>query len=306
MVQAAGPLGSVVQVVDTGVSTRSGYRRRLGAGSNTLVLLSRTAFVDRGGRGDDQARRALLQWMAAHRLGQDRELVARVAARRKHALERLRARGLTVVRLQATPMWRLAVGLGNQTNAHETGLALHGTYGWPVIPGSTLKGLTCAWALQSSAAPDQVAVVFGLPRVQSLTAPADASPADDQPRASRGGVRFLDALPVAAPVRVALDVLTPLVQPYYTDTSGNADGAAGRQPPAECHNPVPVQFLVIDGGSFAIDLVGRSAEHVERAADWCAAAFDELGTGAKTAAGYGYLKVDARETLTGDAQGATM
>jgi CRISPR type III-B/RAMP module RAMP protein Cmr6 len=85
-------------------------------------------------------------------------------------------------------------------------------------------------------------------------------------------------------------VLTPHVQPYYRDTS--RDAATGNAaPPAEWHNPVPVGFLTVCGGSFAVDLAGPVAGDVRDAARWFRCAVDELGVGAKTAAGYGYLTV---------------
>jgi CRISPR-associated protein Cmr6 len=185
-----------------------------------------------------------------------------------------------VVRLRAEPEWRLAVGLGNKANAHEIGLSLHGTYGWPVIPGSSLKGLAASFASVSGAHAADIRRVLGAPR------PGDpAGPAQD--RAAQGSVRFLDAGPAGDAVTVMVDVLTPHVKPYYDAV---ATGSRQIVPPAEYHNPVPVNFLTVSG-AFAVDLHGAAAADVEQAADWLIAAGDELGAGAKTAAGYGYLKI---------------
>jgi len=295
MTQAAGPLGGVLEASGAAVRGRFGYQ--LGPGANPRVMLERVAFVDEGGRFDEQAEVALLGWSADHDLGQEPALVGLVARRRDQALQALESHGWTVQRLRVTPAWRLAVGLGNRANPYEIGLALHGTYGWPVIPGSTLKGLTHAFAAQSGAHPDQVGAVFGLPRPAD---PAQPPPTGNDPgkagqdglelNARRGTVWFLDALPAGAPVRVARDVLTPHVQPYYRDTQSELP-ARRPSPPAEYHNPVPVAFLVVDGGSFAVDLAGPDADHVTAAAAWCSAALSDLGAGAKTSAGYGYLQV---------------
>jgi CRISPR-associated protein Cmr6 len=92
------------------------------------------------------------------------QLVRHVAARRRLARKALRSAGHTVARLRAEPEWRLAVGLGNRANAHEIGLSLHGTYGWPVIPGPSLKGLAAAWALEAEAKAEDMARIFGGPR----------------------------------------------------------------------------------------------------------------------------------------------
>jgi CRISPR/Cas system CMR subunit Cmr6 (Cas7 group RAMP superfamily) len=252
--KAAGPLGSAISLA--GVD-------RHGRDANALVMLDRLAFLD-DGKLADEGKRALLRWACARQLGQADTLVTDVWRRRSAAL---RALPWPSVRLRARPEWRLVVGLGAKANAHEIGLALHGSYGWPVIPGSALKGLAHAWA--SSSAPEaDVKRVFGT-------------------TSRRGGVCFLDAIPAGRPVAVEADVLTPHVKPYYDDA------AAGRpyiRPPAEYHTPVPVQFLTVSG-EFAVDLYGPDRDDVELAAGWLTEAGDGLGAGAKTAAGYGYLEI---------------
>lgn len=262
-------------------SYRLGGRVPLGADSNALVVINRIAFLDpRKDKLHDGGKQALLRWACQHKLGQPVGLVADVARRREAALQALAAgsRPLHCVRLRAEPEWRLVVGLGNKANAHEIGLALHGTYGWPVIPGSALKGLAAAWATSAGVDPAAVWRVFGGPR-RDTPVPADATAAE------RGTVRFFDAIPAGAPVAVEADVFTPHVKPYY-------DGAAAGNPvpPAEYHNPVPLTFLTVRG-AYAVDLYGPPGEDVGLAVEWLKKAGDELGAGAKTAAGYGYLSV---------------
>jgi CRISPR type III-B/RAMP module RAMP protein Cmr6 len=290
MVQAAGPLGKVIGSDDAAIKTNADYHYQLGADANALVVLNRVAFVDPRGRIDDRGSAALLRWAAEYELGQEGDLVRSAAERRQRAVQALHSQGCAVRRLQVRPQWRLAVGLGNRANAHEIGLALHGTYGWPVIPGSTLKGLTCAWALEFGAEPERVAAILGTPRVGGEAGQPHRALITDAPKASMGTVRFLDAIPVGGPVGVRLDVLTPHVKPYY-DAAARDASPQQFQPPAEYHNPVPVQFLVVDQGTFAVDLVGLVADDVDQAAKWCEAAVDALGVGGKTSAGYGYLAV---------------
>lgn len=254
----AGPLGKALQISTPGSE------------ASPLILLRRVAVVDQHGALDDKAELALLRWAEKSQLGQDPALIQRVAQRRTRALAELRAQGHTVVRLRAEPEWRLAVGLGNRANPHEIGMSLHGTYGWPVIPGSSLKGLAAAWAAQAPGSDSgDITRIFGA--------------TDD-----RGSVRFLDAIPDGEPASVVLDVLTPHQQPYYTSTAPKS----GRTPvpPAEYHNPVPVHFLTVTG-AFALDLTGRVAKEVQQAATWLIDAGDELGAGAKTTSGYGYLRI---------------
>ena len=258
---------------------RLGGAAPLGSDSNALVILNRIAFFDDStGKLHDGGKRALLGWACGNHLGQQNTLVSAVARRRDAALWALSAGpgSRHGVRLTARPEWRLAVGLGNNANAHEIGLALHGTYGWPVIPGSALKGLAAAWAVAAGAEAADVWRVLGGPRSDMPHPEANAG---------RGTVCFLDAIPAGQPVLVEADVLTPHVKPYY-------DGAATGHlvPPAEYHNPVPLTFLTVRG-AYAVDLYGSSSQDVGLAAEWLTKAGDELGAGAKTAAGYGYLSV---------------
>jgi CRISPR type III-B/RAMP module RAMP protein Cmr6 len=308
--QAAGPLGRFVAADSRRLTPSGGYRPSAGAqfgrGASALILLHRVAFFDRdSGRLDDSGQRALLRWAAEHGLGQDHEMVAAAAGRRDSALANLRRQGQHVIRLRAVPEWRLAAGLGNKANAHEIGLSLHGTYGWPVLPASSLKGLTAAWAATEaenggSVAAADIRRVLGTPR-KWPAAPAAATPADESKRTAgaddeQGTVRFLDAIPAGEPAAVSADVLTPHVKPYYETT--RPDSSRPAEPPAEYHNPVPVNFLAVSG-AFAVDLYGPVKADVKLAARWLTAAADELGAGGKTAAGYGFLTI----SRTGEQEG---
>jgi CRISPR type III-B/RAMP module RAMP protein Cmr6 len=280
---SAGPLARVVECIGKRLKGKSGYE--LGAGANALILLRRLAIAT----GTDLPREgeeALLHWAGTHDLGQDRDLVKNVAARRKHAVDiRVaagRRRGVDVVRhrLLVRPMWRMVTGIGERTNPHEIGIALHGTYGWPVIPGSTLKGVTRAWAsnladrADNQKKPGHLAVditrIFG----PSPTANSHCT----------GSVDVLDSLPASDVLTVTVDGVTPHVQPYYTEASASAPRTA----PGEWYNPVPSPFLTVSAGQFAVDVIGPESD-CRQFITWCEEACDELGVGAKTGAGYGYL-----------------
>jgi CRISPR/Cas system CMR subunit Cmr6 (Cas7 group RAMP superfamily) len=295
---AAGPFRAVIQLVGDRLA------RELGPDANALVMLNRVAFLDtRGNRPlklEEKGKRALLGWACRSSLGQDASLVRAVGRRREHALRVLSgtpaagpgaSKGtLCYLRLRAEPEWRLAVGHGNKANAYETGLALHGTYGWPVIPGSALKGLSAAWAASESSGADagDLLRVLGGPRPRtplSRGGPASSGSVSPGPGARQGTVRFLDAIPDGEPVTVLGDVLTPHVKPYYDSL---ASRSAVPVPPGEYHNPVPVTFLTVRGG-YAVDLYGPDEKDVALAAEWLMKAGEEFGAGAKTAAGYGYL-----------------
>lgn len=247
----------------------------LNVGANAQVILHRVAFLS-GGTIWADGRSALLNWAAQTNLGQDPTLVAAVAERRARAVAALVADQGQVEhrRILVRPQWRLVTGVGDRNNPHEVGIALHGTYGWPVIPGSTMKGAIRAWATLPGNNIDEqlVSKVLGTP------------PGAGDPHSGR--VIIMDALPAGEPVTVRLDVVTPHHKPYYTDRKGTPP-----TPPAEWHNPEPSGFLTIAGGSFAVDLIGP-ADDVSLVADWCAGACDDLGIGAKTGAGYGYLNIE--------------
>jgi CRISPR-associated protein Cmr6 len=175
---------------------------------------------------------------------------------------------------KATVQGRMIVGLGAKGPA-EAGIRLDRTWGTPMIPGSSLKGLAAASAhlLANSAAWEKPGEnprridefndfdwLFGSTDHQGAVVFHDAwwVPENDQ------------SLPLD------LDVMTVHHPEYY----GGKD-----VPPSDMDSPVPVYFLT-SRGSYLIALEGEPA--------WCEAALRllelglrELGIGAKTAAGYG-------------------
>ncbi len=104
--------------------------------------------------------------------------------------------------------------------------------------------------------------------------------------AAAGACVFFDAVVSKLPSSGTLfevDVMTPHFFDYYrTD---------GKTPPNDDDNPNPVSFLTVARHtefSFAVGCRrGASDAPIDRVANWLAIALDELGIGAKTAAGYG-------------------
>ena len=175
----------------------------LDEGANAQVMMHRVAFLSGETSGKTvsiwaDGRSALLRWAAQTNLGQDPTLVAKVAARRARAVAALVADQDQAVhqRILVRPQWRLVTGVGDRNNPHEVGIALHGTYGWPVIPGSTLKGAARAWAtLPGNNIDDEdVTRVLGTP------------PSAGEPHSGR--VIIMDALPSGEPVTVRLDAVS--------------------------------------------------------------------------------------------------
>jgi len=177
-----------------------------------------------------------------------------------------------------TTEWRFVTGFGRK-GALEVGFHFHPLYGFPVIPGSGLKGLARAWAVQgegkSEDDPD-VITVFG-------SGPQTGEPAS---QGQAGQAIFFEAVP-DAPIALELDVLTPHYPDYYRPSD--------REPPGNWQSPIPVLFLVVPAGArfwFAVGWRGTpNAEAQGLAVDWLKKGLAELGGGAKTSAGYGYWRV---------------
>jgi CRISPR type III-B/RAMP module RAMP protein Cmr6 len=77
-------------------------------------------------------------------------LLSNVNARRAAMLAGMP--GFTVVSFAAEPDYRLVIGFGTE-HVLETNLCLHRIYGFPIIPGSAVKGITRArayWAIAES------------------------------------------------------------------------------------------------------------------------------------------------------------
>lgn len=238
---------------------------------------------------------------------------------------------------EASPEWRLAVGLGRE-NALETGFTFHRLYGFPYIPGSALKGLTQAWALW------QVAEWLGVPAllpgkkrsgptpVQQLEALL-MEPDTDGRKSLLDKLRQDDEIPAAAHIKteapgVLLAALKSDAESYQAifgtkDRRGKViffDAVPvepptlavdvmnphygeyykkdSKTPPADYLSPVPVYFLTVQSGSrFAFAVASHEAGLARLACGRLKEALANLGAGAKTSAGYGYFEI-SRPTAT--------
>lgn len=201
------------------------------------------------------------------------ELLDTLHQRRQRAVQELASRtsGLAWRAVRITPMWRIAVGHG-EDSVQDTSLSLSPTYGVPILPGTGIKGMAAAYACGTGAKPDDLDRALGLPRA-------------DRPRtdARQGTVTFFDGLPLSQP-SVVVDVLTPHVKPYYDQ--GN-DSGTPTVAPAEYHNPVPVRFLAVAGTPFRLLLLGPAGD-LDLVSGWVIGALDDQGIGGRTSAGYGY------------------
>nr|WP_321500821.1 type III-B CRISPR module RAMP protein Cmr6 [uncultured Dethiosulfovibrio sp.] len=168
---------------------------------------------------------------------------------------------------------RLVCGLGGASPT-ETGLTLHHTYGTPVIPGSSIKGVAAHYCHKIWGEADETfkeggeahSVMFGT--------------TEDQ-----GHIIFHDALVVPQGWNVWRDIMTPHHKDYYGDKGGSA--------PTDFDSPVPVSFLSVSGSfQVVIECDDPSEEGqgwLKLATELVKEALDKWGVGGKTSSGYGQL-----------------
>jgi len=189
------------------------------------------------------------------------------------------------VTFEARAESRLLVGHGNASPT-GVGLTLHHTWGVPMVPGSSLKGVLVGYlrAVYGDGAAEARHRLFGVP-------------GDEGAQAQAGEVIFHDAqwIPgsgapgAGGPFFLSRDVLTVHHRGWYGGQS---------EWPNDHESPNPVSFLTVrPGGRFLVALSlapGRElAPHAEALLTWAARRLDEAlrhwGVGGKTAAGYGRL-----------------
>lgn len=191
------------------------------------------------------------------------------------------ARSGLVLTLEAVEPLVVGIGLPNPL---ENGLIWHHRFAAPYIPGSSLKGMTRAWArdwLEMGDDNADVRLVFGPPRLKR----------DERTAEFAGAVCFLDAIPTA-PVRLQAEVMTPHYSPYY----GEAADAEPALWPGDWFSPVPIGYLAIAPGARFVTVLlprikGRHDALLADVADWLRDGAAFIGLGAKTSRGMGRLDV---------------
>lgn len=198
---------------------------------------------------------------AVRRMAAPKDLVNRTLARRRAWVEPLVGDGRARV-LKLTALTPCVVHLSSP-GPLELGLALHHVYGFPVLPATSLKGLARAASRE-----DRRNTIYGV-------------------QDSAGAVTVLDGLPLK--FSVSKDVMTVHQPGWYGQGRGN-------RMPCDRDDPTPIPFLSIDAGAeFEVVLIARDRE----ASHWLdiveedlRRGVDERGLGAKTAAGYGWFKIE--------------
>ena len=165
----------------------------------------------------------------------------------------------------ARTRWRMVVGLGTASTL-ETSMTMHPVYGFPYIPGSSLKGIARAWAEDIKEDQALIDNAFG------PEGTADAS---------AGRVIFFDAMPEKLP-ELEKDIINAHYAEYYQ----------GKAPPADWLSPIPVYFLAVKPGiSFHFAVASKEVELAESACTWLKEGLNKYGIGSKTLVGYGHFDV---------------
>ena len=183
----------------------------------------------------------------------------------------------------------LAAGLGG-SNVLETGLALNPTYGIPMIPASSIKGVTAHYCSEMLGAGDER---YKGPNYNSDDKSVKSAgeiyellfgkiyPEEKQ---ESGILRFYDAWLFPDCVKDAFvdDVMTPHHSDYY---SGKAER------PTDFDDPNPISFLTVRGKfEFWIGCECNDKNWTEFAFKIVEAALQSYGIGGKINSGYGKMK----------------
>lgn len=195
-----------------------------------------------------------------------KEVLQAFKDRWEEALHRLDVPPFQVAKFTAKTVWRLVVGLG-AAHVRETSITLHHVHGFPVIPGTAIKGVTRAYAklvLERDEQDVEFKSIFGT-------------------QESCGKVVFFDAIPLGDRVIPQVDVMTPHYSKYYMGEKP--------EPPADYLQPVPIPFYMLENAEFLFALGSTERGLLDKAVDWLKGALEEVGVGAKSGAGYGYLEL---------------
>lgn len=190
--------------------------------------------------------------------------------------------------------WHFVTGMGNE-HPVENGFLWHPTLGTPYLQGSAVKGLLRSW-LEQNLKPGSQRQALLLRWFGS----EGKKPEEQQHENQAGDLIFHDAIPVGA-TRVGADIMTPHMGKWYKKGEEGCPANSPDTTPADWHNPIPVPFLVTTRASFLFAVSPRTAAMKDCIADVMAFlgnALEELGVGAKTAAGYGSMQRDGKQEAT--------
>jgi len=219
------------------------------------------------------------------------------------------------LRLEALATAPFTTGLGNE-HPLENGFAFLNPYGLPYLPGSGVKGVLRQaareladgeWGDRHGWSKDrnfQLRLNDGNISFSTLDALFGLQSEDPQTQHLRGALTFWDVIPQIKGDSLAVDIMTPHQSHYYQQKPERKAGSSST--PHDSGQPNPISFLTIPPGSGFAFHVQCDLDHLRRIAPGLAAdgrwkamltaafehAFQWLGFGAKTAVGYGSMRID--------------
>lgn len=192
-----------------------------------------------------------------------------------------------------------------QDSVLENSIAFHPYYGFPVIPGSAIKGVTRSFCEDfyeeiENLDEEKITAIFG---AQSKDKKAISNHRKSE-KASEGKVIFLDAWPSLKGIaeknkNISLrdffetDVFTPHYQKYYQKKKSSSDDQEGIFP-SDDQKSIPINFLAVKKKiefEFVIALTSNSKNiDLEIIKNFVRNALKIYGIGAKTGSSYGYFE----------------
>ncbi len=218
------------------------------------------------------------------------KLLAAFCARQNAAAEMSCVQVLVLPCLSTAPF---ATGLGNE-HPLENGFAFLTPYGLPYLAGSGIKGVIRKAAEELAGGEWGEAKGWNEESIRALFGPGE----EDQSREThpqQGALRFWDVLPILHKDEMSVEIMTPHHGDYYQQ---------GKHGPHNSENPNPISFLAVPAKSkftFFVECNAALLRDDPLRQTWRSlleAAFDHagewLGFGAKTAVGYGRMKLDEK------------
>lgn len=290
-----------------------------GVNRRTGQLLWSTSDIDHAVRGQQREEREIKVENKVSALQQATKLTANdkatmraLAARQNHTAQSTPH----VLTLDAIATAPFTTGLGNE-HPLENGFAFLNPYGLPYLPGSGIKGVlrqaarelaSGEWGESHGWSTEQIHLLerkdqpaIELSVLDVLFGRETGNGDSDH---VRGALSFWDALPQIPGDSLAVDIMTPHQSHYYQQKNDRKSGSSTS--PHDSGAPNPISFLTLPPGTGFAFHVACDAAQLERLAPDLAHgqrwqtlltkafehAFAWLGFGAKTAVGYGAMRVN--------------
>lgn len=216
------------------------------------------------------------------------KLLAAICARQNSAAELIGEQVLAQPCISTAPF---ATGLGNE-HPLENGFAFLSPYGLPYLAGSGIKGVIRKASEELASGEWAESKGWNEAAIRTLFGPGEEDATRDT-HPQQGALRFWDALPLLHKNEMSVEIMTPHHGEYYQ----------GKHRPHNSESPNPISFLAVPARSrftFFVECSPGRLSH-ELQSTWrklIEAAFDHagkwLGFGAKTAVGYGRMKLDEK------------